>query len=183
MKIVGLIVACEIAFWVVLAAGLTVRYVLRRPQLGKALLIAVPVVDVVLLLLTWLDLRRGGDPTPAHGLAAVYIGVSVAFGRELIRWADARWAHWFAGGPPPTRSARYGLERARRERRLWLKHLLAWTIGVCLLGLGTIVIRSGGTAGDGAVVLWRIAELWTLILGIDFVISISYTLAPKRVPR
>ena len=45
--VVAAIVACEIGFWVVLAAGLLTRYVLRRPRAGAALLVCVPLVDLV----------------------------------------------------------------------------------------------------------------------------------------
>ncbi|WP_424326067.1 hypothetical protein [Gordonia sp. (in: high G+C Gram-positive bacteria)] len=34
-------------------------------------------------------------------LARLYLGVTVVFGPRLIRWADARFAHRFAGGPAP----------------------------------------------------------------------------------
>jgi hypothetical protein len=40
--LIALIVAAEIAFWSILVAGLVARYVLRRPQLGLALLVATP---------------------------------------------------------------------------------------------------------------------------------------------
>jgi hypothetical protein len=36
------IVAAEVAFWLTLFAGLVTRYVLRRPRLGMALLVATP---------------------------------------------------------------------------------------------------------------------------------------------
>ncbi|RQX50832.1 hypothetical protein DLJ57_10885, partial [Micromonospora chalcea] len=94
--LVAVIVGCEVAFWVVLLAGLIARYPLRRPRLGAALLIAVPVVDLVLLAATMIDLRRGATATFAHGLAAAYLGFSVAFGHRMVRWADERFAHRFA---------------------------------------------------------------------------------------
>ena len=72
--ILAVIVAVEIAFWVLLAAGLTARYLLRLPRVGAGLLIAVPLVDLVLLGATVIDLRGGATASAAHGLAAVYIG-------------------------------------------------------------------------------------------------------------
>lgn len=35
-----IIVACEIGFWVLIGAGLTARYLLRRPRLGAGLLMS-----------------------------------------------------------------------------------------------------------------------------------------------
>ena len=138
--LVMLIVACEVAFWALLAAGLGARYLLRWPRISAALLVAVPLVDLVLLAATIVDLRRGATATAAHGLAAAYIGCSVAFGHGIIRWADERFAHRFAGGPPPRRPPRYGRERARHEWREWGKALLAWAIACGLLLLAILLV-------------------------------------------
>ena len=65
--IYGVIVACEVGFWVVLLAGLVARYVLRRPRLGGALLVCVPLVDLALLVASVVDLRGGGEAGVGHG--------------------------------------------------------------------------------------------------------------------
>ena len=170
------IIAAEIAFWVVLLSGLTARYVLQRPRLGAALLIATPLVDVVLLAATILDLRSGATATVAHALAAIYLGVSVAFGHSMVRWADVRFAHRFAGGPAPEPAPRHGRSHAARERRGWLRHLLAWAIGSGLMLVGVAVVGDA----DRTQALLQTAGVWTLILAIDFLVSFSYTLFPRR---
>jgi hypothetical protein len=174
--VIAFIVAAEVAFWLLLLGGLTVRYLLRQPQAGLALLVATPFVDLALLAATTLDLNGGGEAALPHALAAVYIGVSIAWGKPIIAWTDARFAHRFAGGPPPQRPPRTGPEHAARERREWLRHLVAWALGAGLLGLGVIV------AGDldRASALVRVIALWTFVLAIDFVISFSYTIWPRR---
>ena len=96
-----LVVVAGIAFWLILVAGLTARYPLGRPSLGMALLVATPVVDLTLLAATTIDLRRGGEAALPHALAAVYIGVSIAWGQRIIGWADVRFAHRFADAPMP----------------------------------------------------------------------------------
>jgi hypothetical protein len=174
--LIALIVAAEIAFWSTLLAGLVARYLLGRPRLGLALLVATPFVDLLLLTVTTIDLRRGGEAALPHALAAVYIGVSIAWGHRMITWADARFAHRFAGGPPPERRARTGPQHAARERREWLRHLLAWAAGIALLGLGVLVVGDL----DRTWALVNVAVLWTLVLAIDFLISFSYTLFPRR---
>jgi hypothetical protein len=174
--VIAFIVAAEIAFWLLLLAGLTLRYPLRRPRAGLVLLVATPIVDLALLAATTLDLYRGGEAALAHALAAVYIGVSVAWGKRIVAWADARFALRFAGGPPLKRPPRSGPEHAARERREWLRHLLAWAVGAGLLGLG--VFMAGDL--DRASALVRVLVLWTFVLAIDFAISFSYTLWPRR---
>jgi hypothetical protein len=173
----ALIVAAEVAFWLLLLAGLVMRYWLGKPRLGLALLIATPFVDLLLLAVTTIDLRRGGEAALPHALAAVYIGVSAAWGHGIIGWADARFAHRFAGGPAPAHPPRTGSAHAARERREWLRHLLAWAAGTSLLGLGVLVVGDPERTSP----LLSVAALWTLVLAIDFVISFSYTLWPRAV--
>lgn len=57
--IVTLIVICEVGFWVLLAAGLATRYLLKMPRAGMALLLCEPLLEVVLLVVTALDLKNG----------------------------------------------------------------------------------------------------------------------------
>ena len=82
------IIACEIGFWVLIALGLLARYPLGMPRLGLVLLALTPAVDVALRVFTVVDLRSGGQPGLAHGLAALYLGFSVVFGKRAIAWAD-----------------------------------------------------------------------------------------------
>ena len=88
--VLAAIVVCEVAFWVALLTGLTARYLLRRLRLGATLLVLAPVSDAVLLALVAIDLLRGGIASWQYGLAAIYIGVSIAYGGRIIVWADTR---------------------------------------------------------------------------------------------
>lgn len=178
--LVLLIVACEVGFWVLLGAGLAARYVLRRPRLGATLLVAVPLVDLVLLIATVVDLRGGATATAAHGLAAAYLGFSVAFGHGIIRWADEHVAHRFAGGPESPRPPRYGQARARHEWREWGTAVLAWAIA-CGLLLAAILL-----VGDAE----RTEQLRAWIARLSLVVAIwlvgwplPYTIWPKKAPR
>ena len=163
-----LIAAAEISFWVVLGAGLAARYLWQRRRLSTILLASVPLVDLVLLVATVAHLARGATAEAAHGLAAAYLGVSIAFGPSLVGWADVRFAHRFAGGPPPVKLPRAGAARVRHEWREFGKAALAWTIGVGLLGVAIAVIgdaeRTEALAGwivrlTGVLAIW---SLWPL---------------------
>lgn len=170
-----LIVACEIGFWIILLTGLVVRYVLRRRRAGAIVLACVPLVDLILLIATIVHLRSGAPAGHADGLAAVYLGVSVAFGRQLIGWTDARFAHRFAGGPPPPRPPRTGAAHARRERAGWYRHLLAYAIGCALLLGGAALVGHE----ESAVLLLNWIPKWGIIIIIDFIWSFSYTIWPR----
>ncbi|MDI5788286.1 hypothetical protein PO124_07245 [Bacillus licheniformis] len=69
-------------------------------------------------LLLWLQRRlicTMGASGCLHGIAAVYIGVSIAFGSRMIKWADERFAYRFAGGPKPDKGPQYGREHAKKS--------------------------------------------------------------------
>ncbi|MCZ8520308.1 MULTISPECIES: hypothetical protein [Paenibacillus] len=168
------IISAEILFWVFVAAGLIARYVFRMKKLGALFLLCTPVIDLLLLLLVFISLRSGAEITTATGLAACYIGITVAFGHRLIRWADLRFSYWFAKGPKPER--KYGSEHAREERISWLLHLLGWAIGNALL-LAMIYY-----VGDPqrTLPLTGLMTVWAVVLAIDFIIAFSYTLFPKK---
>jgi hypothetical protein len=136
----------------------------------------VPLVDVVLLAASTADLARGATAGFGHGLAAAYLGFSVAFGHSLIRWADERFAHRFAGGPPPTRPPETAHARARHEWREFGKAALAWTIASALLGLAILVV---GDADRTAELQAWLARL-TLVLAVWAIWPVSYTIGAAR---
>lgn len=142
-----LVVACEVAFWVFLAAAVVARYVLRRRRLSTVLLLCEPLLEVVLLVATVGDLLRGSEATWTHGLAALYLGFTVAFGKRTVHAVDGWVAHRFFGGPEPVRPPKHGPVRVRYEWALWLRVLLAWAVAWVVLGV-LLLVASG--AGDAA---------------------------------
>ncbi|MFI9807504.1 hypothetical protein ACIHEJ_24605 [Streptomyces sp. NPDC052301] len=176
--IVGLVVACEVAFWVLLAAGLAFRYALRMPRTGLALLLCEPLLEAVLLVVTAVDLRNGAQPDWRHGLAAVYIGFTVGLGPSTIKWADAWTAHRFAGGPPPPKPPKYGAARTVHEWKVAARWILACAVGTALLQAA--VWYADGSRSTEPLRAWQLRLL--AVLGINVVIALSYTLFPKRQP-
>jgi hypothetical protein len=180
---VAFIAICEIGFWIMLAAGLAARYLLKWRRTSNVLLISTPLLDVALLVATVFDLRRGGEASAVHGLGAAYLGFSVAFGHSLIRWADQRVHHRFAGGPPPVKPPRYGAAKVRYEWREWGKCLLGWAIAC---GVMLLLIFVVGTP-DQTKALWDssgwISRL-TLVLGIWLIAGPLWTtFSPPKVPH
>ncbi len=167
------IVACEVGFWVALLAGLSARYLLRRPRLGAALLISAPVIDAVLLTLVAIDLLRGGTASWQHGLAAIYIGISIAYGRRMVAWVDVRFAHRFTGGPKPERliGPAYTLKCWRDA----LLTLLAVAIASAILG-GLILLVDDPARTAALSEFFRVLGI---IFAIDFLWALSYTIWPK----
>ncbi|MGC4804769.1 hypothetical protein [Micromonospora sp. DT233] len=177
--IVAVIVACEIGFWLILGAGLFARYVLRRKRLGSVLLLFVPVTDLILIVASILDLRGGAAVDATHGLAAVYLGFSVAFGPDLIRWADGWFAHRFAGGPRPAKPPKYGAARVRYEWRAWLRCVLAWAITCAVTGVLALVARNA----PNSQALWGYTVQVTVVTLIWFVgWPLWMTISPPKAP-
>ncbi|MGK5550261.1 hypothetical protein ACSNOI_01485 [Actinomadura kijaniata] len=174
--LLGVIAACEVGFWVILFAGLAVRYLLRRPRLGGFLLLCVPLVDVVLLTATVIDLRGGATANFTHGLSAAYLGYSVAFGHSWVKWADAKFAHRYAGGPPPTPKPKYGRARIRYEWVEFGKAAIAWAIGCGVLL--AMIWMVGDAERTRELTGWAVRL--TVVLVIWSIWPITWTFWPSR---
>ncbi|MEV7614909.1 hypothetical protein [Streptomyces sp. NPDC089799] len=176
--IVALIIACEVGFWLLLAAGLALRYLAKKPRLGAAVLLVEPLLELVLLAVTAVDLKNGAAPDWKHGLAALYIGYTVAFGHYTITWLDAHAAHRLAGGPKPP-GAGYGKARAVHEWKLWLRTLVAAAVTLALLQGAILYVGDDGDTGS--LESWQFVAL--RIAGIHALIAVGYTIWPKKAPR
>ena len=170
--LLAVIVACEIGFWVVLG-GRSGRPATccAGDRVSTVLLICVPLVDLVLLVVSAVDLRRGAPANFTHGLAAAYLGFSVAFGHSMVRWADQRFAHRFAGGPPPWRPPKQGTARVRYEWREWAKMLLAWAVASVLLVAAIVFVDDADRTEELAGWIARLG----LVAGIWFVVGPLWT--------
>lgn len=164
--VAGFIVACEIGLWVLLGAGLALRYLLRWRFASTLTLAAIPLLDVLLVGAVAVDLHRGAEAGGTHTLAGLYLGFSVAFGPALVRWADVRFAHRFAGGPAPVKPPRHGPAKLAALWREWFRVVAAATIAsVVLLGL---VLLVADPAQDEALLAglgrpWVVVGLWLLL--------------------
>ncbi|WP_024794123.1 hypothetical protein [Tomitella biformata] len=134
--ITAVIIGCELGFWLLIAVGLSARYLIRQPRLGAIVLALVPVLDVVLIAAVTVDLHGGAEVTTVHRIAGLYLGISVAFGAYLVRWADVRFAYLFADGPAPVKLPKHGPEAFRHECALFFRWLVAAAItAVAVLAL------------------------------------------------
>ncbi|MGW6547089.1 hypothetical protein ACWGBH_30180 [Streptomyces massasporeus] len=177
--IVALIAACEIGFWVLLAAGLGARYLLRMPRLGLGLLLCEPLLEVVLLVATALDLKNGAEPNWTHGLAALYIGYTVGHGHRTVKWLDGHAAHRLGGAPKPAGPPRHGMARARHEGKVWLGTLVGAVVATLLLQLAIWYVDDPSrvtSLESWRYVAWRAA-------GIHGLVALSYLIWPRKAPE
>ena len=175
--IVSLIVACEIAFWVAIAMGLVARYPLRRPRLGLIILASVPLIDLVLLVATAAHLRSGATAGVEHGLAAIYIGFSLAYGHRLIGWADVRFAHRFADGPAPRK-----LHGMAYTKHCW-GDVVRTSVAAAIAGALTAALIWWINDPARTTALRENYHWLAFIWGLDFLWAISTLIWPRRAPE
>ncbi|MEU6991950.1 hypothetical protein ABZ953_14995 [Streptomyces sp. NPDC046465] len=175
--IVTLIIICEVGFWVLLAAGLALRYGAKMPRTSIGVLLCEPLLEIVLFVATVIDLKNGAEPDWKHGLAAAYIGYSVALGHYTVKWVDVCVAHRFAGGPPPS-TPKYGAARAVHEWKIAARWVLAALIAMALLQGAVWYVEGDGDVGS--LRMWQQKMLW--VIGINVIIAGTYTLFPKKAP-
>jgi hypothetical protein len=176
--VVALIIACEVGFWVLLALGLAARYLLKWRRTSVFLLLCEPVLELVLFTVTAIDLKNGAEPGWEHGLAALYIGYTVAYGHYTIRWLDGHAAHRLGGGTPPVKPPRYGKARAAHEGRLWLRTLLGAAVACALLQGAVWYVGDGGDVSSLRAFQW-VAVRVAVIHGL---VALGYLIWPKKDP-
>jgi hypothetical protein len=110
-------------------------------------------VDLLLLAFTVTDLRRGTTATFAHGLAAAYVGFTVAFGSVAVKWADAHFAHRFAAGAAPAKAPTRGWELVRYDLGLWGRCVAACVITVALVEI--LVQLVGNAEATQPLLVWH----------------------------
>jgi hypothetical protein len=166
--VAAVIVACEVGLWVLLGLGMVLRYLLRRQRISTAVLAGIPLLDVVLVIATAVDLHRGAEVGLVHVLAGFYLGSSVAFGPAIVRWADVRFAHRFAGGPAPRRVPKRGPERISHLMREWYRVL--GTVAIASAVLVVLILFFAAPQDQTA--------LWSWILRAWAVVGLWYVFGP-----
>lgn len=163
--IAAVIVGCEIGLWVLLGLGMVLRYLVRLRRTSTAVLAGIPLLDVVLVIATAIDLHGGADVGFVHVLAGFYLGSSLAFGPAIVRWADVRFAHRFAGGPAPRPTPKHGPERVAHLMREWYRVVGTVAIASVVLVVLTLFFAA---PEDQAGLWWWIGRAW-VVVGLWFV--------------
>ncbi|GGB02495.1 hypothetical protein ERX37_00580 [Macrococcus hajekii] len=173
--LIFLIVAAEMGFWLLILLGLYFRYKLHKPKLSLVFFIMAPIVDVLLLIATALDIKRGGTVGLAHALSAIYIGFSVGFGRNLIAKADVMYREYILKENVPSEKL-YGKEHRKKYFEGTIRHLITYLVGAGLMYAFIVYVGDA----DKTRLFSMIIKGWTVILVIDILINLSYVIHPKK---
>ncbi|NDK91501.1 hypothetical protein GYA93_18235 [Gordonia desulfuricans] len=177
---IAAIIVAEIAFWVLLLAGLALRYVARARRLSTLVLAAVPVVDLALLVLVAVDVTRGAPPTRPHAFAALYLGITVAFGHHIIQRTDAWFRYRFAGGPKPLKAPKGSTAEVHAIWREWFRVVLAAALGAsCLL----IMIALEGWHTPASVDDAATHPYWATLLLLPIITAVWFLAGPAFAGR
>jgi hypothetical protein len=163
--VAAVIIGCEVGLWVLLGAGMVLRYLVRLRRTSTAVLVGIPLLDMVLVIATAIDLHSGAEVSLVHVLAGFYLGSSLAFGPAIVRWADVRFAHRFAGGPPPRKVPKHGPERVAHLMREWYRVLATVAVASAVL---VVLILFFALPEDQASLWWWIGRAWAVV-GLWFV--------------
>lgn len=160
LALIGLL---EILFWVCLFSGLFVRYVFGWQRISVALLILTPFTDLVQLIVALFDVAGGGYPSFLHGMAAFYIGFSIAGGQQVIHMMDARFSARFNGvraqkTSKRVRSPKQQLQLAYKD---WRRCVYASVVSLLIL---VTLIAVAGYRKSFWLIYWVIVVLFTVVM-------------------
>ena len=177
------IISAEIAFWILVLAGFSLRYIVRASRLSTFVLALVPFVDFVLIALVSVDLALGGEPTRSHAFAALYLGITLAFGKPLIRWADGWFRYRFDGGPKPTKPAKGSRAEVKALWAEWFRLLCGFLIATsCILAMlafeGWWIPSSFGEASEDP--FWSTVLLMGVVSVVWFLAGPGFAGAGRR---
>ncbi|MEQ6356027.1 hypothetical protein ABNX05_15465 [Lysinibacillus sp. M3] len=88
-----------------------------------------------------MDLKAGTPASISHGIAAIYISVSIAFGKTMITWADEKFQKWFLKSGQKNEPLT-GVKKGKHEMKMLSQHIGAFIIGVGLLYAKSLFVGS-----------------------------------------
>jgi hypothetical protein len=150
--VAAVIVACEVGLWVLLGLGMVLRYMARLRRTSTVVLAGIPLLDLVLVIATAVDLHSGAQVGFVHVLAGFYLGSSLAFGPTIVSWADVRFAHRFAGGPAPVKAPKHGPDRVTHLMREWYRVL--GTVAIASAVLVMLILFFAAPADQAGLWWW-----------------------------
>lgn len=172
--ILAAIAILEVLFWVFLFGGLLIRYTLGWRKVSAALLILTPFTDFLQLILALFDVMNGGYPTFLHGMAAFYIGFSIAGGQQVVHAMDARFAGRFGKAPKPKakKKPKTPAQKLAEARKDWQRCAMAGAVALAMLF--TLMWAAGYSKS-----FWLI--YWIIV--VVFTVGAWYFIGPWRLKR
>jgi hypothetical protein len=195
-----LLIGAEVVFWLTLSTFFTLRYIFR---LKKASILVLPIFlinEIFIAFLAYMDYQYTGEFSAYQLIVIILILYSLTFGKKdfqrLDYWIQKKIASWRgepAPMPPAGQKKLYGWAYAVMVFKEWTLHLfiyllvltiLAMTIGISNEWLDNPLLSlEQGIPPFQNEQASHIYSIWTIILIIDTIITISYFIFPKKEKR
>ncbi|WP_339264255.1 hypothetical protein MKY07_07410 [Solibacillus sp. FSL W7-1472] len=197
------LITAEVVFWVCAIAFLLLRYWFKLKKLSLFVFVIFILNDLWIALLAYLDYQRTGEFSIYQIIIVIIIMYAMTFGKSDFKKLDAFIKRWVAKkrGEPIDESLQpvklYGKAYALHEWKQFAGHFVVFII--VHIGFAIAVGLSDSmqeTPYNELFGMWfddensnfpfnnegvnKFSQVWLLILAIDFVITLSYTLFPKK---
>jgi hypothetical protein len=197
------LILAEVIFWVSTLSFLIVRYWFNLKRLSTAFFVLFIVNDLWIATMGYFDYLKTGEFSAYQIIILIVIAYAFLYGKSDFQKLDGfiqrKVANWRGLPEPEIASVKplYGVEHAKQERKNFYGHLLIFSAvqvlfffmfglseAVSSIQLDTLfedwydqketdLFYKNDTANN-------VTRIWALILAIDFVISLSYTIFPKK---
>ncbi|WP_226536682.1 hypothetical protein [Fictibacillus halophilus] len=197
------LIVAEVIFWVSTLSFLIVRYWFNLKTLSIAFFVLFIVNDLWIATMGYFDYMRTGEFSAYQIIILIVIAYAFLYGKsdfqKLDHFIQRKVAKWRGLPEPKLTNIKhlYGKEHAKQERRNFYGHLFIFSAvqvlfffmfglsdAVSSIQLDTLfedwydqketdLFYKNDTANN-------ITRIWALILAIDFVFSMSYTIFPKK---
>ncbi|WP_141201603.1 hypothetical protein [Paludifilum halophilum] len=191
-----ILITAEVLFWVFSISFLILRYWFQLNRASLIFLVLFIANDLFILSLAVLDYMRTGEFSNYQLIIAAILIYALTYGKKDFKKLDAylkekveQWKNPFRytgqnthkpktahkGSKAPT-GGNLDWEHARKERKNWFKHLFIYAIAhgiYFLINLLKLEIISFET-------LSNISSIWTIILVVDGLYSLSFTISPRK---
>ena len=197
------LITAEVVFWVCAIAFLLLRYWFQLKKLSLFVLIIFIVNDLWIALLAYFDYQRTGEFSIYQIIIVIIIVYAMTFGKSDFKKLDAFIKRWVAKkrGEPINESLHpvklYGKAYALKEWKQFAGHFVVFVLVHIGFAIGVGFSDSlQQTPLNDLFGMWfddengkfpfnnegfnKFSQVWLLILAIDFVITLSYTLFPKK---
>ncbi|WP_214484287.1 hypothetical protein [Bacillus sp. SM2101] len=201
-KWIFLIIA-EIFFWVFMISFLTVRYWFGLKKLSMLLFLIFIINDLWIAAMGFFDYLKTGDFTSYQIIILVIIVYALTYGKADAQKLDTiiqqKVALWKGEPIPQAKPAKvlYGKAHAKNQRKQFFSHFLIFAIVHFILfisyGLSEEIVNinsieqlftvwlnnKNATFPFNNAIVNNLSRIWMIILTLDAVISLSYSVFPK----
>jgi hypothetical protein len=198
------LITAEIIFWICAIAFLLLRYWFKLERLSMFIFVIFIVNDLWIAFLAFMDYRRTGEFSVFQIVILIFIVYALTFGKSDFMKLDLfikRQVAKIRGETIPASEMpvqRYGLDLALYEWKQFVGHLFIFAllhiVFAFAFGLAdqfntlqieqwlSIINNDDNGLPFNNEGINSVTKIWLIILIIDFVITLSYTVFPKKSP-